>query len=149
SGHGHKSGRLMVAFRRLLLTALRARWATFGLTLGLFALSLAGLALVPQQFFPPSDRDELLVDLKLPQNASIYATERMAAQLDNLLRDDPDIERFSTYVGRGAVRFYLPLSVQLPNDFFAQSVLVAKNLKVREQVRKRLEQAIAEKFPAA
>jgi len=148
-GHSHKTGRLMVAFRRVLLTTLRARWVTVGLTLAAFAASLAGLALIPQQFFPPSDRTELVVDLKLPQNASIHATQRVAAQFDGLLSDDADIVRWSTYVGRGAVRFYLPLAVELPNDFFAQSVLVTKDLKARERVRARLEQAIQEKFPAA
>jgi multidrug efflux pump subunit AcrB len=149
TSHAHGGGRLLRAFRRFLVMTMRARWVTLGLTLGAFAASLAGLALVPQQFFPPSDRSELLVDLKLPQNASIYATERMAARLDNLLRNDTDIERWSTYVGRGAVRFYLPLAAQLPSDFFAQSVLVAKDLEARERVRTRLQQTIQEKFPAA
>ena len=61
--------------------------------------------------------------------------------------NDEDIVRFSTYVGQGAIRFYLPLDVALPNDFFAQSVVVTKGLKERDQVRARLEQAIAERFP--
>ena len=76
---------------------------------------------VPQQFFPSSDRPELLVDLQLPENASIYATRDVSARVDALLKDDPDVDHWSTYVGQGAVRFYLPLNVQLPNDFFAQA----------------------------
>ena len=64
-----------------------------------------------------------------------------------MLAADPDIERFSTYVGQGAIRFYLPIDVALPNDFFAQSVVVTKGLKQREQVRARLEQALATRFP--
>ncbi len=68
---------------------------------------------VPRQFFPSSDRTELLVDLTLPQNASIFASEEVAKRLDAALADDPDVERWSTYVGRGAIRFYLPLNVQL------------------------------------
>ena len=64
-----------------------------------------------------------------------------------MLAADPDVERFSTYVGQGAIRFYLPLDVALPNDFFAQSVVVTKGLKQREQVRARLEQALATHFP--
>ena len=147
-GDAHHQGRLTRAFRRILLVALRGRWVTLALTLGVFALSLVGLRLIPQQFFPPSDRSELIVDLKLTQNASIYATEQVAKQFDDLLRDDQDIERWSTYVGRGAPRFYLPLLVQLPNDFFAQSILVAKGLAARERVRARLERALPEKFPA-
>ena len=65
---------------------------------------------VPQQFFPASDRPELLVDLKLPQNGSIYASRDVSARLDDP-EGDPDVERWSTYVGR-AVRFYLPLDLQ-------------------------------------
>ena len=102
---------------------------------------------VPQQFFPSSDRPELLVDLQLPQNASIYATEDVSARLDELLKGDQDVDHWSTYVGQGAVRFYLPLNVQLPNDFFAQAVVVTKGLEQRERVKARLEQALATEFP--
>jgi multidrug efflux pump subunit AcrB len=102
---------------------------------------------VPQQFFPASDRTELIVDLKLPQNASIHAADRAAMRLEDVLREDPDIARWSTYVGRGAVRFYLPFSVQLPNDFFAQAVIVTKSLQARDHVRGRLEQVFSDRFP--
>jgi multidrug efflux pump len=111
-------GRVFRIYRGILEAAMRAKWLTIFLTLGLFAASFLALPLVPRQFFPSSDRPELLVDLSLPQNASIYASETTARRLDVLLEADPDIARWSTYVGRGAVRFYLPLNVQLPNDFF-------------------------------
>ncbi len=126
---------------------MRARWITIAVTVGLFAASLAGIRLIPEQFFPSSDRAELLVDLKLQDNASILATRDVAEAFDQVLAADPDIERFSTYVGQGAIRFYLPLDVALPNDFFAQSVVVTKGLEQREQVRARLEQALATRFP--
>ncbi|HKS60159.1 MAG TPA: efflux RND transporter permease subunit, partial [Xanthobacteraceae bacterium] len=145
-GHAHKEGRVLRGFRRFLPIVLRGRWVTLVLTLALFAASLVGLRFVPQQFFPPSDRTELVVDLKLPQSASIYAAEEVAKQFDELLRGDNDVVRWSTYVGRGALRFYLPLLVQLPNDFFAQSVLVTRSLEARERVRARLEKAIPEKL---
>ena len=87
------------------------------------------IPLIPNQFFPSSDRPELLVDLRLPQNASIYATETVAGRFDAALKDDPDVARWSTYVGRGAIRFYLPLDVQLPSNFFAQAVIVAKDVQ--------------------
>ena len=106
------------------------------------------MRLVPQQFFPSSDRPELLVDLQLRENASIYATQDVAARLDKLLKDDQDVDHWSTYVGQGAVRFYLPLNVQLPNDFFAQAVVVTKGLEERERVKARLEQALANDFPS-
>ena len=102
---------------------------------------------VPQQFFPASDRPELLVDLQLPENASIYAIEDVSARLDKLLQGDQDVDHWSTYAGQGAVRFYLPLNVQLPNDFFAQAVVVTKGLEQRERVKAKLEHALATEFP--
>ena len=128
---------------------MRARW----LTIARHARPVRGVArvamrFVPQQFFPASDRPELLVDLQLPQNASIYASETRRPRLDALLKGDPDVDHWSTYVGRGAVRFYLPLNVQLPNDFFAQAVIVDKDLDARERVQARLEKVLASEFPS-
>jgi multidrug efflux pump len=107
----------MRAFRALLLTAMRRRWMTVAIAFAYFVVSLLVLPLVPRQFFPASDRPELVVDLTLPQNASIFASDRATAKLDAVLKDDPDVASWSTYVGRGAIRFYLPLNVQLNNDF--------------------------------
>ena len=146
--HGETLGAPMRLFRRCLLAAMRAKWITILVTACLFAAALAGTRFVPEQFFPASDRPELLVDLKLQDNASILATRDVAEAFDKIVAADPDVERFSTYVGQGAIRFYLPLDVALPNDFFAQSVVVTKGLKEREQVRARLEQALATRLPA-
>jgi multidrug efflux pump len=143
-----EAGRVFRAYRRFLDGAIRARWLTLLLTVGMFAASALALPLVPRQFFPSSDRPELLVDLSLPQNASIYATDTLAQRFDAALKGDPDVERWSTYVGRGAIRFYLPLNVQLPNDFFAQAVIVAKDVLARERLRKRLENLLADEFPS-
>jgi multidrug efflux pump len=145
--HSGEPGRIMRSFRRFLVLAMRARWVTVLVTLGLFAVALYGMRFVPQQFFPSSDRSELLVDLQLPENASIYATQDAAARVDTLLKGDQDVDHWSMYVGQGAVRFYLPLNVQLPNDFFAQAVVVTKGIKERERVKARLEQALATGFP--
>ena len=88
-----------------------------------------------QQFFPASDRPELLVNLTLPQNASLNATQEVVARVEKLFKADPDIEYWSFYVGQGAVRFYLPLDAQLANDFFAQAVVVTKGFKQRAGVQ--------------
>ena len=101
-----------------------------GVTLAMFVAAIFLLRFVPQQFFPASDRPELTVDMTLRQNASIYATETQAKRLEALLKDDPDIDHYSTYVGRGAIRFILTLNVQLANPFFAQFVIVARDLLV-------------------
>ena len=135
-------------YRGLLTLAVRAKWLTILLTLGLFAAAIFAIPLIPNQFFPSSDRPELMVDLTLPQNASIQASETLAERFDAVLKDDPDVARSSTYVGRGAIRFYLPLDVQLPNDFFAQTVIVAKDLQARERLKVKLEKALAEDFPS-
>ena len=145
--HSGEPGPILRRFRPILELAMRARWVTIVVTLGLFAAALYGVRFVPQQFFPASDRPELLVDLQLPQNASIYAIENVSARLDKLLQGDQDVNHWSTYAGQGAVRFYLPLNVQLPNDFFAQAVVVTKGVEQRERVKAKLERALATEFP--
>jgi len=142
-------GRFLRFYRGLLSAAIRLRWLTLLVTAGLFALALFGMRFVPQQFFPASDRPELIADLTLPHNASIYASEAAAQRLDSILADDPDVERWSTYVGRGAIRFYLPLDVQLANDFFSQAVIVATDVEARDRLQQRLDQILAEEFPDA
>jgi multidrug efflux pump subunit AcrB len=148
AAHSGEPGPIMRHFRRFLVLAMRARWVTLLATLCLFGAAIYGMRLVPQQFFPSSDRPELLVDLQLPENASIYATRDISARVDQLLKGDQDIDHWSTYVGQGAVRFYLPLNVQLPNDFFAQLVVVTKGLAQRERVKAKLEQALAAEIPS-
>jgi multidrug efflux pump subunit AcrB len=139
--------RMVRWYRSFLVVALRARWLTILATLGLFVSAILLLPLVPRQFFPSSDRPELLVDLNLPQNASIFATDKLSARFDTMLEGDPDVLRWSTYVGQGAIRFYLPLDVQLANPFFAQAVIVARDVEARERLHARLEQRLAEDFP--
>jgi multidrug efflux pump subunit AcrB len=122
---------------------------TIPVTLGLFVASFLALPLIPRQFFPSSDRPEILVDLTLPQNASIYASETIAQRFDAVLKGDPDVVRWSTYVGRGAIRFYLPLNVQLPNDFFSQVVIIAKDVAARDRLQAKLDKILANDFPNA
>ena len=102
---------------------------------------------VQQQFFPSSSRPELMVDLRLAQNASIAATEAEVLRFEKILLADPDIDFHSFYVGSGAVRFYLPLNQQLENANFAQAVVITKGYEVRDAVRARLEKVLAEDFP--
>jgi multidrug efflux pump subunit AcrB len=134
-------------YRQFLTFAMRARWLTLVVSLALFVASFLALPLIPRQFFPSSDRPELLVDLSLPQNASIFASETLARHFDAALAGDPDVVRWSTNVGRGAIRFYLPLNVQLPNDSFSQAVVVAKDVAARERLHTKLEKMLATEFP--
>jgi multidrug efflux pump len=133
-------------FHRMLDLALRHSKVVLAATAGLFVLSLVGMQFVQQQFFPKSDRPELMVDLTLPQSASLKATQEVVDRVEHLLKADPDVEHWSFYVGQGAIRFYLPLDAQLANDFFAQAVVVTKGHKVRPRVLARLEKAFATDF---
>ncbi len=142
-----KPSRIMSAFRSLLLLAMRRRWMTIAVTLACFVASVLALPLVPRQFFPASDRPELVIDLTLPQNASIFAADRAAKTLDAMLTNDPDVASWSAYVGRGAIRFYLPLNVQLANDFFAQAVVIARNVAAREVLHAKIEKELADRLP--
>ncbi len=145
-GHGHGPSKFAKAFHSLLDRVLRAKYLVVGVTVGLFALSLVGMRFVQQQFFPASDRPELLVNLTLPQSTSLYGTREAVDRLEKVFKADPDIDHWTFYVGSGAIRFYLPLDAQLANDFFAQAVVVTKGFKERPGVQARLEAVLARDF---
>ncbi len=141
--HTHGHSRFSRWFHRALDRALRAKYMVMAATVAIFALALVGMNFVQQQFFPASDRPEVLVNLTLPQSASIRATADIVDKVEKILKADPDVEYWSFYIGQGAVRFYLPLDAQLANDFFAQAVVVTKGFKQRPGVVARLEKAFA------
>ncbi|WP_124311244.1 efflux RND transporter permease subunit [Pseudomonas chlororaphis] len=144
--HDHGSGRFMRAYERALGWVLEHRVITLCAAIMAFVASLGAATNLEQQFFPPSDRPELLVSLTLPQNASLEATERQASKLEKLLKDDPDVERFSTYIGSGAIRFYLPMEVLLQNENITQTVVIAKGVKERDALQARLAEAFKTEF---
>jgi multidrug efflux pump subunit AcrB len=142
-----KPSKMRDIYQGLLRGAIRMRWVTIGVTVALFIGAILALPLVPRQFFPSSDRPELLVDLTLRQNASIAATQATAERVEAMLKGDPDIDHYSTYVGRGAIRFYLPLAVHLANPFFSQIIVIAKDVEARERLQARLEQKLSVEMP--
>ena len=142
-----KPSKLKNGYQAFLRTAIRLRWVTIGVTVAMFAAAMLALPLVPRQFFPSSDRPELQVDLTLRQNASIFASQGVAERVEALLDGDPDVDHYSTYVGRGAIRFYLPLSVHLANPFFSQLIVIAKDIEARDRLQARLEKTLALDFP--
>jgi multidrug efflux pump subunit AcrB len=141
-----KPGRLTRSMDRGLKWSMRHRWLSIGLTVALFATSIMLMQFVQQQFFPSSDRPELLVDLNLPQNSSLEETRQVVDRLEATLKDDADIQRWSTYIGEGAARFYLPLDQQLQNPFYAQLVIVSNDLEARQQLAARLKKRLREDF---
>lgn len=129
-------------FRALVEWCLRHRWLVISATVGAFALSLAAFNTgVQKQFFPPASRPEIMVDIWLPQGASLKATEREVKRVEALLDKDENIASWSSYIGNGAPRFFLSLDQQLYADNFGQMVIVTRGLKERDAVKSRLEAA--------
>jgi len=129
-------------FRALVEWCLRHRWLVILSTVAVFGLSLVAFNKgVQKQFFPAASRPEIMIDIWLPQGASLKATEREVKRVEALLDKDEHIASWSSYIGNGAPRFFLSLDQQLFADNFGQMVIVTKGLKEREIVKNRLEAA--------
>ena len=139
-------GPFMRAFHGVLTFCMRFRYVTIITTIGLFVLSIYGQNFVQRQFFPSSDRPELVVTMDLSTNSSIFATQAKVDEVEKLLEGDEDVDHYSAYIGGGAIRFYLPLDVQLDNDFIAQLVVVAKDLDARDRLKVKLDRAFEQGF---
>ena len=108
-----------------------------------------GMTVVEQQFFPDSNRPELLVDLWLPEDASLQASEELVRRVDAQLRQMDGIELVSSFVGSSVPRFYLPIEQALPQNCFSQLVIVPRDNDIRDQLRWKLPQLLADEFPEA
>src|SRR6202047_2763068 len=113
-------------------------------TVGVFALSIVAFGHVQQQFFPLSERPELFLQLRLPEGTAFGVTEQSVKKAEALLKDDKDIATYTAYVGQGSPRFWLGLNPQLPNEAFAEIVVVARDVEARERIKARLEQAVGD-----
>jgi len=146
--HQEAKGRFALAFSRLLDICMRRRWTTIIVTAAIFLLSLGGLQYVQQQFFPASDRNELVVDFNLPQNASIADTNAQMAQFEReALKGNPAIDHWSTYVGSPAPRFVLSFDVQPADVSYGQVIIVTKGLEVRDKLAAELQAYLKKTFP--
>ncbi|HCI8579219.1 TPA: efflux RND transporter permease subunit [Enterobacter cloacae] len=144
--HASGPGRLARGYHWLLRKVLRHRLTTVLCALAALVLSIYGTTFMQGEFFPASDRPELLVSLTLPANASQPETQREAEKLEKALADNSNIDHYSTYVGSGAIRFYLPMDVLLENENSAQLVVVAKNLAARDRLHAQLNKILATQF---
>jgi multidrug efflux pump subunit AcrB len=135
--------------RRIVAWCVRRRGLTVVLTLAAFAASIVAFGRVQQQFFPLSERPELFFQMRLPEGTAIGATAATARQAERILGDDPDIATYTTYIGQGSPRFWLGLNPQLPNEAFAEIVIVANGVEARERVKARIERAVADGALAA
>lgn len=144
--HASGPGRLARGYHWLLRKVLRHRLTTVLCALAALVLSIYGTTFMQGEFFPASDRPELLVSLTLPANASQPETQREAEKLEKALADNSNIDHYSTYVGSGAIRFYLPMDVLLENENSAQLVVVAKSLTARDRLHAQLNKILATQF---
>lgn len=133
------------ALRRLITRAVEKRRWTLGLTLGAFVVSVVLMAtVVSKQFFPSSDRPELLVEIYMPEGSAIGATAAKVAEVEALVQAAPQTLMFSSFVGGGAPRFFLAANPELPNPAFAKIVVQTADDKARDAMKQRLDAQIAE-----
>jgi multidrug efflux pump subunit AcrB len=140
-------GKFYTRLRGLIDGAINHRWLVIGTTMGALVLALAGIKLVPQQFFPNSSRPELLIDLRMKEGASFQATAEQVQRMEAVLSKDEDVKFFTAYTGAGAPRFYLALNPELPNPGFAQFVVMTKDTEARERLRSKLMASVGAQFP--
>ena len=134
-------------FRRVVDGCLAQRKLVIGVTVAAFIASIALFKVVPQQFFPASDRPELMVDLWLPQAATFEASQREVAALEAKLTSDPDVVAVTSYVGTGSPRFYLPLDVQTPNLNLGEVMVMTQGGEARERVLVKIQSLFENDFP--
>ena len=133
--HAAKPGLVRRVFHALLRGAMRAKWLTVAVTLAMFAGSIYGLRSVESQFFPTSDRPELIIDITLRKNASFQATDDVMADFDRWLATRQEASYWSTYVGRAAPRFILAFDAVTPSDNFGQIVVMTPDLAARDALK--------------
>ena len=135
------------AFRRLVHWCVEHRWATIGATLLTFALGIAGMGVVQQQFFPDSNRPEVLVDLWFPEGTSFAGNEEVTRRVEKRLMEQPGVASVSGWVGSGVPRFYLPLDQVFPQSNVSQFIVLAQDLQKRGALLRTLPTVLAQEFP--
>src|ERR1700732_3741375 len=140
--HAIYETRIYRMLRSVIQWCVNHRVKTVLATVGVFVLSIVAFGHVQQQFFPLSERPELFLQLRLPEGTAFKVTEQSVKKAETLLKDDKDIATYTAYVGQGSPRFWLGLSPQLPNEAFAEIVIVSKDVEARERIKARLGKAV-------
>jgi multidrug efflux pump len=141
-GHGHAAlydTPMYSGLRAIIRWCVGHRGLVILITIGVFAGSIVAFGRVAQQFFPLSERPELFLEMRLPEGSSITATAKVAREAEGLLKGDPDVIHATTYIGQGSPRFWLGLNQVLPNEAFAQIVILSKDVEARERIKSALE----------
>ncbi|SDE92304.1 Multidrug efflux pump subunit AcrB [Variovorax sp. CF079] len=131
-------------FRQLLERVITRKWLVAGSVVGLFVLAVLGMAVVKKQFFPISDRPEVLIEVQMPYGTSIAQTSAATAKVEDWLAKQEEAKIVTAYVGQGAPRFYFSMEPELPDPAFAKIVVRTDNQDEREALKHRLRQAIAD-----
>jgi multidrug efflux pump len=142
--HAVYETRMYRGLRAVIQWCVNHRVKTVLATIGIFVLSIVAFGRVQQQFFPLSERPELFLQLRLPEGTAFDVTEKSVEKAETLLKGDGDIATYTAYVGQGSPRFWLGLNPQLPNEAFAEIVIVAKDVEARERIKAKIENAVAD-----
>ena len=131
-------------FRKVLGRVIARKWLVASMVLGMFAVAILGMGLVKKQFFPTSDRPEVLVEVQMPYGTSIGQTSAATAKVEAWLAKQKEARIVTSYIGQGAPRFFLAMAPELPDPSFAKIVVLAGDDKEREALKFRLRQAVAD-----
>ncbi|MBN9001138.1 MAG: efflux RND transporter permease subunit, partial [Rhizobiales bacterium] len=142
--HAIYETRMYRGLRQIITWCVNHRIKVVVATVAIFGASIVGFGHVQQQFFPLSERPELFLQLRLPEGTAFKVTEKAVKEAEKLLNGDDDIATYTAYVGQGSPRFWLGLNPQLPNESFAEIVIVSKSVEARERIKARLEKAVHE-----
>jgi multidrug efflux pump len=145
----NEPGPLLRAYGKFLRIAISGRWITIALTVAAFVAAVLASDRLNRQFFPPSDRNELVVDFQMPRSSSIFASEAAIKQVEAFLAASEDVDFWTSYVGRNVIRFYLPLAILPPSDHHSQIVVMARDLDARLRLEAALDAFLVENFPEA
>jgi len=131
-------------FRHLLTRVIARKWIVAGSVVAIFILAILGMGLVKKQFFPTSDRPEVLVEVQMPYGTSIEQTSAAAAKIEDWLKKQPEANIVTSYIGQGSPRFYLAMAPELPDPSFAKIVVLTDSPASREALKLRLRKAVAD-----
>lgn len=130
-------------FRRMLARVIASKWGVAGSVVAIFVLAVLGMGLVKKQFFPTSDRPEVLVEVQMPYGTSIGQTSAAAAKIEVWLQKQPEAKIVTAYIGQGSPRFYLAMAPELPDPSFAKIVVLTDSQQSRDALKLRLREAVA------
>ncbi len=131
-------------FRQWLTLVIRRKWWVAGAVIGCFIIAILGMGLVKKQFFPTSDRPEVLVEVQMPYGTSIEQTSITAARIERWLREQKETQTVTAYIGQGAPRFYLAMAPELPDPSFAKIVVLTRSEHERDALKQRLRETVAD-----